>query len=180
MNNCPTILALVTAILVSATPHISQAGEAHLHLHTVKPGAAVGLSHNYDGQTPVGEEETFTISLTLSSQAIHEVHISLSDNHSGFRLTSEREQRISPATTTILVPVVLQTLLEGEHHLGVFVTTKNKAGGAMSRAFEIPIHVGDGLTSSAKSDSESETKANYKGSPRGMVIMPAREKIHYE
>jgi len=57
--------------MLASTPVFSgshDAAETHKHTHKethyVKPGAAVSLSHDYDGQTLLGEIETLSLTLT--------------------------------------------------------------------------------------------------------------------
>ena len=158
----------------SAQSAVSQKAHAPHHAGYVKPGAAVSLTHDYDGQTGVGEFETFTAmlahiyadgSLSVSLLAPNELFVSA--------FTPIQNMPIYSGSTLDL-PIQFSSAVSGNFTLS-FEAVYDSAGGHQSRRIlSIPVTIG----------SQTSEKTNFAGkanietkSKSGLIALPAIEVI---
>lgn len=197
MMKMKTLSLIMTAIAFGAltltaaqsTAQDSESAERHNHAHGaahskpqaahhkgyVKPGAAVELLHDYDGQTRIGELETVTLSLShiYTGGKIHAALIA----PEGLTLTQTRAEihvdlyDAAPLT----LPVQFSSSQAGQYNLGVEVVYESPEGEQTRRVLALPILIGD-AAASAKTQPNVAAQ-DIKKSTGGVIALPAQEII---
>lgn len=156
--------------------HSAAQPKAHNHHTTgfVKPGAAVTLSHDYDGKTGVGELET--ISATLS-------HI-YQDGALSVALLSAPDIQISAFTpiqntpvytgSTLDLPIQFSSQSHGYFPLSLEVVYTSSGGQESRRVLSIPVNIGGNIPEKILASNGTEVRTNTKS---GVIGLPAFEVI---
>lgn len=128
--------ASVFAAETSSKPH------KHIHKGYYKPGAAVELSYDYDGQTELGELESLTLTLHhhYSEGFISAVLL----EPQGFQLLSyqELEHEAVQGGAAFQLPLQLSGTTPGAFYISLEVTYENAAGERSLRVLSLPIQIG--------------------------------------
>lgn len=159
----------------SHAPATHAKAHSHDHVHYVKPGAAVELLHDYDGQTRIGELETVTLTLAhIYSQGI--IHATLIAPE-GLTLTQTNQSlRVDLYDSTpIALPVQFSSSHAGRYTLGIDVIYESRDGHQTRRALALPIIIGQDA-SAAKSQGHVSPPHAQK-SKGGVIVLPAQEVI---
>ena len=139
----------------------------------VKPGAAVDLTHDYDGKTQKRELET--VALTLN-HIYEEGYLSVS------LLPPPRLQIVSDmnpykfrlqAGSTFTLPVQFFSAVEGTYSLGLEAVYESLDGHQSRRVLSLPITIGTKTTEKVQSSRLKDVNVTTKG----IISLPARETI---
>ena len=172
----------ITAVIICATgaallpANTASSENKSLDTHEVtfvKPGAAVDLTHDYDGKTQKGELETLTLTLT---------HI-YEEGYLKVRLLPPPELQIHSDTnlhtlqiqagSSFALPVKFSSATDGTYYLGLETVYESPKGQQSRRVLSVPITVG---VQPAEKSRASEPKDNHVIS-EGIIALPAREVI---
>lgn len=149
------------------TPHGS-------HISFVKPGAAVSLDHDYDGQTEIGalETVTMTVSHLYESGSLSAKILPMS----GLDIISDSSRQKTQLSTgsTLQLYVQFSALKSGQYILAVELIHDDGLGQQSRRTLSLPIQVGEpGAQTLSKVNNPIERKVKS----NGLIIMPAEENI---
>lgn len=132
-----------------------------------KPGANIQLSHNYDGQTALGETET--IALTF-----HEQYLS---GQLYLRLKPDASLSIKPAiedfvfsmedVTSHSIELTVSAKSAGKYLLNIFASVMDESGRPRNRVMAVAIYVSDGNHRQSKPQASSPTDK--------VIILPSEE-----
>ncbi|MEP6342189.1 MAG: hypothetical protein ABJ275_02655 [Maricaulaceae bacterium] len=168
------LFALAGCAEVNAQDKAQSKHDHFADISSVKPGAAVSLSHDYDGHTELGALETVTLSIS---------HLYKSGMLSAAILPSSGLDIISdttPQQTEISVGSVMQlyvqfsTLKSGAYNLNVEIIHEDRFGQQMRRTLSVPIMAGD---VDMQKKSGFERAAANKVKSTGLIVLPAQEII---
>lgn len=190
-----TTIALISSIFLMAgigisvptetSAHAAEIDSDHGHSHAkdkpchnhhagfVKPGAAVALTHDYDGQTAAGEFETVTLSLShIYEGGFLSVEILPTDNlqvFSNFPL----QQIPLEAGSVLNLPVQFSGTKNGTYSVAIETVYKSGEGQESRRVLSLSVTIG------AKTLGKSQPAAPRvsKSTPKGFVALPANEVI---
>lgn len=175
LHKCALIAFSGLCSLSAYAAESPQKSEAHIHAGYVKPGAAISLRHDYDGQTDAGELETFTVTLDHIYEAGYltvqwldtaEVVISADTNPSQIELS---------AGSSFALPVQFSSVKNGHYMIGLDVIYESLEGQQSRRVLSVPVTIGTTVTN--KRVSAPSTKAEPKA-VQGLIIMTAKETIN--
>lgn len=176
-----TVLSATLLTLVSANVFSSPQGQIEPHKHThkdtqyVKPGAAVSLSHNYDGQTFIGEIETLSLTLNhiytdghLTATILPSPHLQIASSLGPYHaeLTTGSELKID---------VRFSAIEPGTHNLGLETIYEDRAHNHSRRVISIPIYLGS--TPQNKSKTKVKPSQARSSQQQGIIALPATETI---
>lgn len=143
-------------------------------ISSVKPGAAVSLSHDYDGHTELGALETVTLSInhlyksgTLSAAILPSAGLDIISN------LAPQQTKIS-AGSVMQLYVQFSTLNSGAYNLNVEIIHEDAFGQQMRRTLSVPIMAGD---VDMQKKSGIERAAANKAKSTGLIVLPAQESI---
>ena len=132
-----------------------------------KPGANIRLSHNYDGQTAVGETETIVLTFTeqyLSGQMY-------------LRLKPNTSLSIEPAVedfvfsmedvTSHSIELSVSSKSVGKHLLNIFASVMDESGKPRNRIMAVAFYVGDNSYQNQKPEAPISTDK--------VIILPSVE-----
>ena len=132
-----------------------------------KPGANIRLSHNYDGQTALGETET--IELTFNEQYLY--------GQLYLRLKPDASLSIKPAVEDFVfsmedesshsIKLSITANSAGKHLLNIFASVMDKSGRPRNRVMAVAIYVSDGNHRQSKPQASSPTDK--------VIILPSEE-----
>lgn len=135
--------------------------------HHQKPGANIRLSHNYDGQTAVGETET--IELTFNEQYL--------SGQLYLRLKPDASLSIEPAIenfvfsmedlTSHSIVLSISAKSAGKHLLNIFASVMDERGRPRNRIMAVAFYVGDSNHRHSKPQAPSPTDK--------VIILPSEE-----
>lgn len=139
----------------------------------VKPGAAVGLTHDYDGKTQRGELETVTLTLNhiykegyLTVRVLPPPDLQIMSDISPYKISLQ-------AGSTFTLPVQFFSALEGAYSLGLEAVYESLDGHQSRRVLSVPIAIGTETTEKAQALSPKDVQVTTKG----IIALPARETI---
>lgn len=152
----------------------TQKSDTHIHRGYVKPGAAISLRHDYDGQTYAGELETFTVTLEhiyeagyLTVQWLETPELVKSSD------TNPNQTELS-AGSLLTLPVQFSSVKKGRHMIGLEVIYESLEGQQSRRVLSVPVTIG--TTAASKSLPTPSAKAAPKAA-QGLITMVAQETI---
>jgi len=143
------------------------------HAGYIKPGAAIALTHDYDGQTAVGEFETITLTLN---------HIYENGNLSIDILPTEGLQVFSDlplknhtmqTNRNLSIPIQFSGMTNGIYSIAVEAVYESPEGQQSRRVISVPITVG----TRAANKSQPITPQSEKSNATGLITLPAKEVI---
>ena len=141
-----TALLLVSAQFAFAGDHTHHKPGAEYHAGYVKPGAAVELTHDYDGKTQLGEFETISASLShiyedgalsVTLLAPPELHVSA--------FAPVQDYPIYQGSTFDL-PIQFSGLDNGAYTLSLEIVYESPEGQQSRRVLSIPVYVGSAVS----------------------------------
>jgi len=190
-------LVFLTGTAASGSPSSLEGAKAHAHKSCadhkhgptahhfgyVKPGAAIALKHNYDGQSLTGELESFSVTLS---------HL-YSDGNLTVELLPTADLNISSNITSPNIPlhpgsdftfqVQMSSLKQGEYRLGVSTVYEAKDGHQVRRISSIPIQIGNYESKKPEAQGlqaskfQSENTAPVRSKLKRIIALPAQETI---
>lgn len=137
-----------------------------------KPGAAVRLTHNYDGHSQVGEPELIQLSfaetysagvLNIALKADPGLTISPADNNFSFAMDAATVHRLE---------VSVNAEVAGKHYLQMFVSASDSSGSIKNRVFAIAFYAEDAFLQGKSKPSE-----HNKASTDKMIYLPSEETV---
>ena len=140
----------------------------------VKPGAAVSLTHDYDGHTELGALETVTLSIDhLYEDGMLRAAILPSAGLDIISNMSPQQTQLS-AGSVVQIYVQFSALKSGSYTLNVELIHEDRFGQHMRRTLSVPIQAGD-----ADNQATSKTQRDVvdKVTSTGLIILPAQETI---
>lgn len=179
------IVLLLAGSLLALTVTQSVLSKDHLHLKQtekskidnngfVKPGAAVSLSHDYDGKTAVGEFETLSAKLehiyqdgTISVDVLAPSHIQIS------AFQPIRDMPVYSGSFLEL-PIQFSGLEAGNFTVSLEVVHKTPMGRESRRVLSIPLNIGGETSGKADHIRNDEITTVSK---QGLIGLPAIEVI---
>ena len=174
------VLTLVSRESVSSNdPVRAQSWEQHKpHAHQktrfVKPGAAVTLSHDYDGKTELGELETVSAKLSHLYQAgVLSVALLSAPDIQISAFTSLQNKTIYQGVTLDL-PIQFSSLSQGRFTLSLETVYTSPEGQESRRVLSIPVNVGGEKIEKMPNLSRTKHKTNTES---GLVGLAAIEVI---
>lgn len=167
-------LLLVGAQYASAEDHTHDKSDTQHHAGYVKPGAAVALSHDYDGKTELGAFETITASLS---------HI-YEDGTLSVSLLSPPELQVSAFSplhnrpiyrgSSFELPIQFSGTTDGAYTISLETVYESSDGQQSRRVLSIPVNIGNGAF---EKSSPTQSKASYTVSKSGVIGLAAMEVI---
>ena len=166
------ILAAATALSISEAAWAGNTKvDMHRHVEFVKPGAAVSMTHNYDGETALGEVKHFTVTLGhlyesgfLTAQLLTPTGLQLMPDH-------EPVQSRLTSGSKLSLPVQFSSAQAGEYFIGIDIVYESPMGEQSRRVLSVPVIIG------TKSSEKTQAKAAPSNSAKGLIIMSAQEVI---
>lgn len=174
-----TGLSLTFVFLLGASHSalaLDTAGKDHSHSHKgyFKPGAAVALSYDYDGDTRPGELENITLNLEhfyrdgyISARILETPDLKIISSQN---LSNERVH----AGSNFSLPLQLSGTKQGEHYISLEVIHESLDGQQSLRVLSLPVHIGE--RSKTKSVNPPSQKLEQ-GKEKGLIILNAQEVI---
>lgn len=178
-------VSLLAGSLLALTSTQSVLSKDHIHLKQVekskfhksgfvKPGAAINLSHDYDGKTAVGEFENVTVRLdhiyqdgTISVDLLSPSHIQIS------AFQSVHDMPVYSGSFLEL-PIQFSGLKAGSFTVSLEVVYKTPMGNESRRVASIPLNIGgETLGKAAHARNDEITPV----SKQGLIGLPAIEVI---
>ena len=168
------IICVTGAALLPANKASSENKPLDTHeVNYIKPGAAVDLTHDYDGKTQKGELETLTLTLT---------HI-YEDGYLTVRLLPPPELQIHSDTdphtrqlhggSSFTLPVQLSSTLDGTYYLGLETVHESLEGEQSRRVLSVPINIGVQPAEKSRASGPKDVQTTS----AGIIALPAREII---
>ena len=167
-------IALISCLIFVAGCHKHNTLSDHTHNHEKnnqsyqKPGANIRLSHNYDGQTALGESEN--IQLIFSEQ--------YASGQLNIRLKPDTALLLEPATedfvfsladgNTHLIELAVSTISSGKHLLNIFASVRDETGRISNRILAIAFYVGD--------EHSAQDKTQAPSSNESVIVLPSQER----
>lgn len=137
-----------------------------------KPGAAVRLTHNYDGHSQVGEAELIQLSFAeiysageLNIVLKADPGLTLSPAESNFSFAMD-------AGTVHRLEVSVSAEVAGKHYLHMFVSTSDSSSSIKNRVFAIAFYAGDIFL-----QGKSQPSEHNKASADKMIYLPSEETV---
>lgn len=147
---------------------------SHSHKGYFKPGAAVALTYDYDGQTDLGELENLTLTLKhyYNTGYISARLLETNDLHIISHQTLDNEKL--QTGLDLQLPIQISGLKSGEYYISLEIIYESLAGNQSLRVLSLPVRIGNidkfKTTKTAPQPSKSITE-------KGFVILNAREVI---
>ena len=181
------ITALTCAVFLLAGTQ-SAASNEHAHGHGeaahksnakpftgfVKPGAAVTLSHDYDGKTGLGELETFTATLShiyqdgaLSVELLAAPHIQISAFTPIYNMPVYKG-------STLDLPIQFSGTKAGDFTISLERVYKAPDRQESRRVVSVPVNIGGEVLEKALDSGDADVKTDFKS---GLIALTAIEVI---
>ena len=137
-----------------------------------KPGAAVRLSHNYDGHSQVGEAELIQLSFAETYSA-GELNVVLKADPGLTLSPAERNFSFAmDAGTVHRLEVSVSAEVAGKHYLNMFVSASDSSSSIKNRVFAIAFYAGDAFL-----QGKSQPSEHNKASVDNMIYLPSEETV---
>lgn len=151
----------------------SEKAEHSHHNGYVKPGAAIDLIHDYDGQTAAGEREDITVTLrhiysdgTLTVRVLQPSELQVVTNFSEQTHPIERG-------STLALPLRFSGIQMGAFSIGIEVVYESVSGHQSRRVLSVPIIIGSQPVEKRTQQATKQTSSTR----GGMIALPATETI---
>lgn len=175
-----SVLALSGAQSISAKDYtdLTRAELAKSHKHHkkayVKPGAAVSLSHDYDGKTHIGEFETLTASLShIYQDGTVSVDLLAPDS---LQITAFSPLHNMPVQSgsSLDLPIQFSAREAGNSTISLQVIYKTPMGDESRRVLSIDITIGGDISGKVADAQDADVATT---SQKGLIRLPAIEVI---
>jgi len=171
-----TALIIFGAAALSMTTHAAEnSHKSHAQSHTefVKPGAAVSMTHGYDGHTNLGEIETFTAVLEhIYESGFLTASVKAGEGIDLMSGTNAQHMRIS-AGSKLSIPIQFSSRQNGQHFIGIDIIYESPDMAQTRRTLSVPVTIG---TKAVEKTAAKAHQATSKSSS-GFIIMNAQEEI---
>lgn len=169
------ILCLLASTAFSASAlDFSKKEQSHSHKGYFKPGAAVALTYDYDGQTELGALENITLTLQhhyssgyISARPLetHDLNITSYQTLNNEKLQSKENLQL---------PIQISGTKSGTYFVSLEVIYESLSGQRNLRVLSLPIQIGE--PRKAKTATPSTQKSNSI-SKKGLITFQANEII---
>jgi len=155
----------------SVVPNKSQHTHEH-HAGYVKPGAAVEMTHDYDGQTTLSEFETVTLTLNhMYENGQLSVDILPTE---GLQVFSNGPQQVQlHHGSTLNLPIQFSGSENGSYSIAVETVYENPEGQQSRRVLSFAVTIGTALPSKSRPIVSTTSKPKT----LGVIALPATETI---
>lgn len=167
------ILGATAQSMAAYAAENSHKSHAHSHTEFVKPGAAVSMTHDYDGQTNLGEIETVTATLEhIYESGFLTVSVKSGEAIDMMSDTNARHLSLTPESK-LAVPIQFSSRQNGQHFIGIDIIYESPDMAQTRRTLSVPIIVG------AVPNEKAALKIHYAKakSSSGLISMNAQEEI---
>jgi len=168
-------LSLILGLACSASA-LDALKKNHNHSYQgyYKPGAAVALTHDYDGETRPGELENITLTLEhYYNDGYISARLLETDNLLIMSSSTLEDEKID-AMSLFQLPIQFSGTKLGEHFISLEVIHKSLSGNHSLRVLSLPIQIGSVDTSKPANTSSEKS---ISGTEKGLVIFNAQETI---
>lgn len=156
----------------SDVQHKSEAAHHNHHAGYVKPGAGVAITHDYDGQTHLGELETVTLTLShLYEDGALSVDILPTENLQIFSNMPVQGRLYHGSTLSL--PIQVSGTLNGTYSIAIEAVYNSPQGQQSRRVLSIPITIGE----IAAGKTQRIPLKTEKSKAEGFIALPAKEVI---
>jgi hypothetical protein len=167
-------LTLAMALSSAYTALANDKDHAVDHKGYFKPGTAVALTYDYDGQTQPGELEYITLTVEhfysegfLSARLLDAPNLDITSY-------SDLENQPLQVGSSLKLPIQVSSLVSGEHFISLEIIHESLTGEHTLRVLSLPIQIGSSKTSKNAPLSAQKSKASKK---KGLITMAAQETI---
>lgn len=171
-------LALLIASAALPAPKAPDNAPAAQTAAYIKPGAAIDLSYDYDGQTTIGVAETITLTINHMYSRGYLTAALMPDY--GLTVLSDVSQAPHSLQSgePITLPVQLTAKTAGTYSLGVEIVYESEQGHQSRRVVSLPLFVGTQASKAQQnSPAGSFNSKNQKVNSTDVIGMAARETI---
>lgn len=153
---------------------IASKEKSHSHKGYYKPGAAISVTYDYDGQTEPGILENITLTFEhhyssgyISARLLQTDELNIIAHQN---LENEKLQ----AGADLHMPIQISGTKPGQYFISVEMIYENLSGQRSLRVLSLPIHIGD--SNRSKTAPTLARKTKFEGSA-GLVTFAAQEII---
>ncbi|WP_026942870.1 hypothetical protein [Hellea balneolensis] len=146
---------------------------AHSHTEFVKPGAAVSMTHDYDGHTEPGEIEYITLRLEYIYQdGFLSLSLKTGQGLDMMSSTTPQSLRLTPGSK-LSIPVQFSSRQNGTHFISLDAIYESPQGALSRRTLSLAVNIG----SPASEKAQAKTAQFPAKTSSGLIIMNAQEEI---
>ena len=156
---------------------LAQFSQAHNsafdHQPHYKPGADVLFSHNFDGETRIGEFKK--LKLKFESHSLPEnkpLKITFNPS-SGLEVIEGFTFEMPAHNQVVELPITITARKNGRQYLGIHAEVVDINGHASFRVFELPIQVGERV----QQTTATANKVSYSSSGRRLSVLTSKERV---
>jgi len=158
----------------AAALDVSSKNHSHSHKGYYKPGAAVTLSYDYDGETQLGELENLTLTLNhyysggyISARLLETRELQILSHR-----TLENEKLY--AGSSLHLPIQISGTKTGEYFVSLEIIYENLSSERSLRVLSLPVQIGSVSKSKNVRKSPEKSKSDTE---KGFIILEAQEVI---
>jgi len=185
------IITLSSAAVFIATASFAASSKTCTHLHSpadvhskhehaqahhggyVKPGAAVAMTHDYDGQTASGEFETATLTIShIYNDGFLAIEVLPTEDLQIFANAPIEKIQLQTGSTLNL-PIQFSGRINGTYSIAVETIYESVNGQQSRRVLSLPITIGPKLSRKTRPTAPITSKS----APKGYISLPATEVI---
>jgi len=166
-------ICLALGFTMSSAHPATATSKTHSHKGYYKPGAAVALTYDYDGETQPGELENLTLTLQhhysdgyLSARLLETPDLQITSH-------GNLENKQLQAEISLSLPIQLSGTNTGEYFISLEVIYENLSGERSLRVLSLPIQIGDSKVSKGTTAAPRLKSSGTKG----LIILEAQEVI---
>lgn len=174
IRGCALFIFMIGSAFSASALEAPNKDLSHSHKGYFKPGAAVALTYDYDGQTEIGELENITLKLEhhynsgyISARLLETADLNIMSHQI---LENEKLQTGSD----LQLPIQISGHKSGEYFIGLEIIYESLAGKRSLRVLSLPVRIGridKSKTGQASPQSPESIAA------KGLVILSAQEVI---
>ena len=146
----------------------------HAHKGYYKPGAAVALLHDYDGQTELGERENIMLTLEHHYSSGYISARLLETPELQILAYSQLDNEKLQTGSKLQIPVQISGTKSGKYYISLEVIYENLSAQRSLRVLSLPIQIGNINTSKGANTEPQKAISNIE---KGLVILNAQEVI---
>lgn len=165
--------ASVETAAQSDADHKTEATHHDHHAAYVKPGAAVAMSHDYDGQTNLGEFETVTLTLTHMYETGH-LSVEILPT-SDLQIFSNMPVQNTPLHngSVLSLPIQFTGTVNGTYSIAIETVYTSPDGQQSRRVLSLPVTIGASFAGKTRPASSKTVKPDS----NSYIALPAQEVI---
>jgi len=171
---CLSLTIMLGCSFSAAALDTSGKHKEHAHKGYYKPGAAVALLHDYDGQTGLGELENIMLTLEHHYSAGYISARLLETPELQILAYSQLDNEKLQTGSKLQIPVQVSGTKSGKYYISLEVIYENLSGQRSLRVLSLPIQIGNINTSKGANTEPQKAISNIE---KGLVILNAQEVI---